>query len=85
MPQIDVVAAKTAFGENGGDVCGQRTRAFGRGIDHHARKPRWQRERAQFPALVGDAAVRVDSAKLNEECPRFAERGLRWRIEKGEF
>ncbi len=85
MPQIDVIAAQAAFGENGGDICSEPAGTFDGGVDHHARKPRRQRERAQFTALLGNAAVGVGRTKLNKEGPRFAERRLRWRIEKRQF
>ena len=38
-----------------------------RRIDHHARKPRRQRQPPQMPALVGDAAVAVDGAEFGEQ------------------
>ena len=45
---------------------GQFAGALGRGIDHHARKPRRQRQRAQLAAFVGDAAVGVDGAAARQ-------------------
>ena len=45
-----------------------------RGIDHHAGEPRRQRQLPQLAALVGDAALRVDGAKLGEQRPRLGQR-----------
>ena len=44
MREIDVVAAEPALGQDRGDVGGALARAFARGIDHHAREPRRQRQ-----------------------------------------
>ena len=49
--QIHIVAAKPALGQHRGDVGGERARAFARRIDHHAGKPRRQRQAAQRMAL----------------------------------
>ena len=74
MAQIGIVAAEAALGKHGGDFRGELTGTFRRRIDHHARQPRRQRQRAQAAALVGDAALRIDGAELGEQGARLAER-----------
>ena len=39
MRQIDIVAAKTAFANQGGDRCSRLRRPFGGSVHHHARQP----------------------------------------------
>ncbi len=51
VAQIGIVAAEPALGEHGGDLRRQIAGAFSRGIDHHAREPRRQRQRAQACGL----------------------------------
>ena len=74
-PRSTIVAAEPALGQHGGDLGGQRAGAFGRGIDHHAREPRRQRQRAQLAAFVGDAALGIERAELAEQRARLGKRG----------
>ena len=85
LAQIDVVAAEPALTDDRGDLRGYKCRAFPRGVDHHAGKPRRQRQPPQMPALIGDAAVGVDGAERGEERIRLGQRRPRRRIEEGEL
>ena len=55
-----------------------------RGIHHHAGEPRRQRQSAKLAALVGDAALRVDRAELDQQRLGFGQRARGRRIEKRE-
>ena len=59
-------------------------RTVPRGIDHHAGKPRRQRQPPQLPAFIGDAAVAVDGAEFGEQRFCLGQRRSRRRIEEGE-
>ncbi len=83
--QIDVVAAEPALADDRGDLRGYKRRAFPRGVDHHAGKPRRQRQPPQMSALIGDAAVGVDGAERGEQRFRLGQRRPRRRIEEGEL
>ena len=84
MRQVDIVAAKPALRQDRGDVGGALALALRRGVHHHAGEPRRQRQSAKLAALVGDAALRVDRAKLDQQRLRFGERAGGRRIEERE-
>jgi hypothetical protein len=84
MRQVRVVAAEAAFADQGGDLGGEQHGAFGGGIDHHARKPRRQRQPAQLSPLLGDAAVAFDGAEFGQQRLGLGEHRARRRIEEGE-
>src|SRR6202044_341848 len=83
--KIDGIASKATFREHDGDFARGSCFPFAGGVDHHARKPRRQREAGDCAALVGDASVAVDGADLSQERASLLERGARRRIEKGEL
>jgi hypothetical protein len=82
MREIDVVAAETALGQNDGNFGGQFGVAEARGIDHHARKSRRQRQTPQPSSLIGEPSVTIDGAEREEQCPCLCEGGRRRRIEE---
>ncbi len=82
--EIDVVAAETALGQDDGDLGGERGRTVRRGVDHHAREPRRQRQVSQPSAVRGDAAGAVDRAELGEQRLGLCQRRCRRRVEEGE-
>ena len=85
MPQIDIVAAQSALGENGGHRHSVRACALLAGIDHHARQPWWQGQLAQSAAFVGNAALRVDRAEFKEQRLRLVHRRLRRGIDESKL
>ena len=82
VAQVDVIAAEAALGEHGAISAAARAAPSRRGIDHHAREARRQRQPAERLALAGDAAGAVDRAEVGEQRPRLGQRGGRRRIEK---
>ena len=80
--QIRIVAAGAALADDCGDLGGALRLALRGRIHHHARKPGRQRQLAQMPAFLGDAAVRIDGAKLGEQRPCRGKRRARRRIEE---
>ena len=82
--EIDVVAAEAALAEHGRDLGGEFGLPRRGGVHHHAREPRRQRQPPQLAAFVGDAAVAVDGAELDQQRPRLGKRRARRRIEEGE-
>ena len=54
--QIRIVAAEAALADDCGDLGGALRLALRGRIHHHARKPGRQRQLAQMPAFLGDAA-----------------------------
>src|SRR4029077_17262487 len=85
MTKIDVIAAKSPLREDRCNTCGEHASTFSRSIGDHTRQPRWQRQSAQCPALLGDTARGIDGADFGEECSCFAKRALRGRIEKSKL
>jgi hypothetical protein len=85
MRQIGVVPAEAAFADQDGNLGGKQCGAFGCGVDHHAGEPRRQRQPAQFPPFLGDAAIRVDGADLNEQRLCLGKGQARRRIEEGKL
>jgi len=79
MRQIDVVPAKPALGQHRRDIGRQTARAFGCRIDHHAGKPRRQREAAQSLPFLGDAPT-IERAEFGQQRTCFAECAFRRRI-----
>ena len=82
MRQVDIVAAEAALGQDDRDVGCKLCRALTRAVDHHAREPRRQRKRPQRPALLGDAAIGIDGAKVAQQSARLRDARRRWRVEK---
>ena len=80
--KIDRIAAESAFGQHDGDFGRDRSFTCARGVDHHAREARRQREARDCATFLGDASVAVDGADLSQQRPRLLERGARGRIEK---
>ena len=81
--EIDRIAAEPAFGQHDGDFARDSSFALARGVDHHAREARRQRQARDRAALVGDAAVAVERADRRQQRARFLQRGARRRIEEG--
>jgi hypothetical protein len=84
MNEIDVVAAKSALGQDCRDVCRAGARAHSRRIDHHAREPRRQWQAAEFSPFLRDPSCLIDGAKLAEQRLRLGEGRGRRRIEERE-
>jgi hypothetical protein len=83
VAEIDIVAAEPAFGEHDRDLGGERGFAHGSRVDHHAGKPRRQRQHSQALAVLRDAPLAVDCAELPSNAFASASRRRR-RIEEGE-
>ncbi len=84
MREIDIVAAKSALGQNERDL-GREIRApCGRRVGHHAGEPRRQRQLAQPPALGGDAPFSINRANVLQQRLRLFDRRLRRGIEERE-
>src|SRR5262249_1733401 len=77
MAEIDIAAADPALGENDGDLGGKLGLTRSRRIDHHAREAWRQRQLAQPPPLLGNAAFPIDGAKLAEQSLRPRQRRYR--------
>ena len=75
VAQVDIVAAEAALGQHGGDLGGDAAGALPARIDHHAGKPRRQRQAVEELALRRDAAGGVDSAEIGQQLLGFVERG----------
>ena len=82
--KIDRVAAEPALGQDDRDLARRPRVARPRGVDHHPRQTRRQREAGNRAALVGDAAIAVERAngveqrlRLGERCRAAADRGRR--------
>ena len=75
MREVDIVAAKAAFGEEKRNVGGKWSIVAS--VDHHAGEPRRQRQPPQPSALLGDTAIAVDRTKLAEQCLGLSERRTR--------
>src|SRR4029450_11694838 len=60
LAEIDIIATKTPFGQDCGDVSGEHAGAFGGRIDHHARQSRRQRQVPHPAALFGNATIAID-------------------------
>jgi hypothetical protein len=84
MGKIDIVAAKASFADEDGDLGSLSRSAEGRRIDHHAGKPRRQRQAPQFLSFVGDAPV-VEGAERREQGLRLDQRRAWRRIEESEL
>ena len=67
MREIDVVAAKSAFGQHQRDFRRQQRRAPRGRIDNHARQPRRQRQCAQRFPFVGDATGCIERAEFAQQ------------------
>jgi hypothetical protein len=80
MREIDTIAAESAFPDQHGDFRGVGRGAEGRGIDHHAGKPRGQWQLPQSLSFLGNAPVSVDGAEFRKQCPGFGQRRPRRRI-----
>ena len=85
VPQIDVVAAETAFRQDGGDLGRHAARALPARIHHHAGEARRERQAIEELAFRGDAARPVDGAEVGEQGAGFIERRRRRRVEKHEL
>ena len=85
MGEIDIVTAESALADQHRDFGCVERGAKGRGIDHHARKPRRQRQLPQLLSFIGDAPIGVDGAKLRQQGLCFRERRARRWVEKSKL
>src|SRR5215470_7551698 len=85
MPQVDVIAAKTALCQDGRDLGRRTTCALLARLYHHAGEARRERQAIEKFTLWRDAAGAVDSAEIGEKRAGVLDgRNRRW-IEKNEL
>ena len=82
--EIDIISAQALFRQHDRKHRRLFSRAFACGCNHHRCEPRRQGEASHQAALRRQCAAFIKGAKIFQECDRFFEGSLRWRVQKGE-
>ncbi len=74
-----------AFGQDAGDLAGERRKTIGCASYHHVSKPRVRTERRHGAALRRDASVGINRVESLEQIARLRERRSRWQVEPAQL